>query len=320
MPDLSGAAIAGLGTALPPTAVPNAPIAERLDVDDHWIVKRTGVRERRMAQPGERLTDLAADASREALRTGGVDPAELDLVLVGTFTQDELLPNAAPQVATALGATRAGAVDVGAACMGFLSGLALATGYVEAGRASCVLVVGAEMLTRYLDPLDRRTAALIGDGAGAVVVTAVRPPGRIGPSILRTSDASRDLVFMTREEEQLRMDGQRTFVHAVDHLAAVTGEAVQAAGVRLDDVDLFVYHQANARITRAVGKRLGLSSARIVDCIERLGNTSAASIPLALASAEHEGRLHDGALVLLAACGAGFMWGAVIVEWGHDET
>jgi 3-oxoacyl-[acyl-carrier-protein] synthase III len=310
-----GAAIAGLGTALPPTSVPNRPIAERLDVDDRWIFKRTGVRERRMAQLGDRLTDLAVDASREALSSGGVDPAELDLVIVGTFTQDEILPNAAPLVADALGATSAGAMDLGAACLGFLSGLALATGYVESGRARWALVVGAEMLTRFLDPLDRRTAALIGDGAGAVVVTAVEPPGRIAPAILRANAALRDLVFMTREEGTLRMDGQRTFVHAVEHLVAVTGEAIEAAGVTLEDVDLFVYHQANARITSAVGKRLGLRPARVVDCIERVGNTSAASIPLALSVAVHDGRVKRGDLVLFEAMGGGFTWGSALVRW-----
>lgn len=314
-----GATIAGLGVALPPTVVPNATIAERLDVDDRWIYKRIGVRERRMVQPGERLTDLAVAAAREALSGACVDAADLDLVLVGTFTQDEILPNAAPLVAAALGADKAGAVDLGAACMGFLSGLSLATGYIEAGRASRVLVVGAEVLTRFLDPFDRRTAALIGDGAGAVVLSATTAPGRIGPSVMRANDKSRELVFMTREDAKLRMDGQQTFVYAVDHLSEVTHEVLEAAGIGLDDIDLFVYHQANARITKAVGERLGLAPARVVDCIERLGNTSAASIPLALATAEREGRLHDGAIVLMAAIGAGFTWGAAIVEWGHDE-
>jgi 3-oxoacyl-[acyl-carrier-protein] synthase-3 len=315
-----GAMIAGLGVALPPQAVPNAPIAARLGVDDHWIRKRIGVSERRMAQPGERLTDLIVAASRAALARAGITAEDLGLVLVGTFTQDELLPNAAPLVAAALGATRAGAVDLGAACMGFLSGLSLAAGSVEAGRARHVLVVGAEMLTRFLDPLDRRTAALIGDGAGAAIVSVTRAPGRIGPVVMRADDKSREIVFMTREEAKLRMDGQQTFVYAVEYLVDVTTQALEARGVELSDIDLFVYHQANARITRAVGERLGLDPARVVDCIERLGNTSAASIPLALEHAEGEGRLRDGTTVLLAAIGAGFTWGAAIVEWGADSV
>ena len=311
-----GAAIAGLGIGLPERSVPNAPIAERLGVDDHWIHKRIGVRERRMVQPHERLTDLAVRASREALERASLDAAELDLVLVGTFTQDEILPNAAPLVAAELGAAKAGAVDLGAACMGFLSGVSFAAGQIEAGRAEHVLVVGAEVLTRFLDMDDRRTAALIGDGAGAAVLTAVDPPGRIGPVVMRSDDNSREIVYMTRDELKLRMEGQQTFVYAVDYLSEVTLQAVAAAGLTLDDVDVFVYHQANARITRAVGRRLDLPGEKVVDCIERLGNTSAASIPLALDVAQREGRLVEGTRVLLAAIGAGFTWGATVVEWG----
>ncbi|HEX8051878.1 MAG TPA: beta-ketoacyl-ACP synthase 3 [Thermoleophilaceae bacterium] len=310
-----GAGIAALGVALPRTAVPNAPIAERLGVDDHWIVKRIGVHERRMVQDDERLSDLVERASRQALERAGVEPDQLDLILVGTFTQDEILPNAAPLTAGALGATRAGAVDLGAACMGFLSGVALAAAQIEAGRADTVLVVGAEVLTRFLDMDDRRTAALIGDGAGAVVMTAIDGPSRIGPCILRADDRSREVVYMTREDGKLRMEGQQTFAIAVDSLSDVSRQAVAAAGMTLDDIDLFVYHQANARITKAVGERLGLRGERVVDCIEALGNTSAASIPLALGVAAGEGRLHDGDRILVAAIGAGFTWGAAVIEW-----
>ena len=318
-PELRGAAIASLGVALPERSVPNAPIAERLGVDEHWIVKRIGVRERRMIAPGERLTDLVLRASRAALADAGVEPDELDLILVGTFTQDEVLPNTAPLVAGELGATRAGALDLGAACMGFLSGIALAAAQIETGRAENVLVVGAEALTRYLDMDDRRTAALIGDGAGAVVVTAVDPPGRIGPCLLRADDRSREIVYMTREEMLLRMEGQETFVYAVDYLADITEQVLAAASLTFDDIDLFVYHQANNRIIRAVGQRLGLPTERVVNCIETYGNTSAASIPLALDWAARNGRLHAGDTLLLAAIGAGFTWGAEIVEWGAGE-
>lgn len=314
-----GAAIASLGVALPPTAVPNAPIAERLGVDDHWIVKRIGVRERRVAQPGERLTDLLLSASERALAQAGVEAGDIDLILVGTFTQDEILPNAGPLLAGALGASRAGAVDLGAACMGWLTGVALAAGFIEAGRADVVLVAAGEMLTRFLDMDDRRTAPLIGDGAGAAVMTAIDPPGRIGPCVLRADDRSRDIVYMTRSEAKLRMEGQQTFVYAVDYLCDVTQRALAAAGLALADVDAFVYHQANARILGAVGARLGLPADRVVDCIESLGNTSAASIPLALDVARREGRLHDGARVLVAAIGAGFTWGAAVIEWGAGE-
>lgn len=313
---LRGAEISSVGAALPPARVPNQPIADRLGIDDHWIVKRIGVRERRMAQPGERLSDLATEAARTALDRAEVRGADIDLVLVGTFTQDEILPNAAPLVAAQIGAQAAGAVDLGAACMGFLSGVSLGSAQIEAGRAEKVLVVGAEMLTRFLDMDDRRTAPLIGDGAGAAVLTPTKGAGRIGPAVLRANDKSRDLVYMTRAEMMLRMEGEETFAHAVEYLSEVTLQALSAAALDLTQIDLFVYHQANSRIIKAVGKRLQLPSSRVIDCIERFGNTSAASIPIALDWALQHDRLRAGARVLLASIGAGFTWGAMIVEWG----
>jgi 3-oxoacyl-[acyl-carrier-protein] synthase III len=312
---LRGARISSVGVALPRTSVPNETIAARLGVDDHWIVKRIGVRERRVAAPDERLSDLATRAAEAALRRAGRSGADVDLVLVGTFTQDEVLPNAAPIVAAQIGARTAGAVDLGAACMGFLSGVSLGSAQIEAGRAETVLVVGAETLTRFLDMDDRRTAALIGDGAGAVILAPCEGAGRIGPTILRANDKSRDLVYMTRAEMVLRMAGEETFTHAVDYLSEVTLEALAAARLELSQIDLFVYHQANSRIIKAVGKRLGLPTPRVVDCIEKFGNTSAASIPIALDWALRAGRLQAGARVLMASIGAGFTWGAAVVEW-----
>jgi 3-oxoacyl-[acyl-carrier-protein] synthase-3 len=318
---MRGAQIRSIGAALPPTAVPNTPIADRLGVNDHWIYKRIGVRSRHVMQSGERLEDLVTAASQQALARAEVDPAALDLVLVGTFTQDEVLPNAAPLVAARLGAESAGAVDVGAACMGFISALALGSGFVESGRADTVLVAAGEQLTRYLDMDDRRTAALIGDGAGAVVLSATEADrGRIGSFVLRADDRSREIVYMTRAEMKLRMDGQRTFAIAVDCLCDVTLSALATDGLTLDDIDLFIYHQANARILRAVGERLDLPADRVINCIEELGNTSAASIPLALAIADEENRLHDGSRLLLASIGAGFIWGAGTLVWGADDA
>ena len=179
----TAAGIASVGASLPETVVGNGPIAERLGVTEDWIVSRTGIRERRVAAPGDRFADLAAAAGRDALRRAKLDPADLDLVVVATMSQDDLLPNASPLVARALGATRAGAFDVGAACSGFIAGLALAAGQVEAGRARHVLVVGADLMSRFVDPDDRRTAALFGDGAGAVVVSPTDGAGRIGPVV-----------------------------------------------------------------------------------------------------------------------------------------
>jgi 3-oxoacyl-[acyl-carrier-protein] synthase III len=313
-----GTAIAGLGVAVPAAVVSNTPIAARLGIDEDWIVQRTGVRERHVATAGERLWELAALAGRRALAEAGTGAGELDLVLVATFSNDELTPAASARVTAALGADRAAAIDVNAACSGFISALALAAAQLESGRAERALVIGADLMTRIVDPDDRATAALFADGAGAVVLNAAGS-SRVGPVVLGADGAAGDLVQGWREEGVMRMQGQDTFRHAVARLCEVSLAAAEAAETRLEDLDLFVYHQANARILRAVGQRLGLPGDRVVDCIDRYGNTSAASIPLALDVARGEGRLRDGDRVLLAAFGAGLTWGATVVEWGEDD-
>jgi len=303
---------------VPENVVTNAPIAERLGVDERWIVVRTGVVERRVARPDERVSDLAAAAGARALERAGLDGDALDLILVATTSQDELMPGTAPLVADRLAASRAAVVDVGAACTGFVAALALAASQVESGRSETVLVVGADLLTRFCDPDDRRTAALFGDGAGAALVTAAEA-GRIGPVVLRADGSEPDLFYATRADARIRMKGHETFQRAVARLAAITEEAVAASGLEIADIDLFVYHQANRRILGSVGERLGLTPARVVDCIARYGNTSAASIPLALAEAQADGRLVEGARVLIAAFGAGFTWGGLVVKWGDGD-
>ena len=308
------AAIAAIGTRVPATVVPNAQIAEPIGFTDDWIVKRTGIHSRHVAAPDERLTDLAADAGRDALTRGGVDAADLDLVLVATSTSDELLPNAAPLGAHALGAGHAGAIDVGAACTGFLSGLALGAAQIEAGRADSVLLVGADVLSRFTDPGCRQTAPLFADGAGAALLVASEGGG-IGPVTLRADGAGADLIVIDRQEALIRMQGHETFKHAVARMSQATRDALELAELGVDDIDLFVYHQANARILRAVAEQLGLSGDRVVDCIGGYANTSAATLPLALAHARDEGRLRAGDRILLAAFGAGFTWGAAVVEW-----
>jgi 3-oxoacyl-[acyl-carrier-protein] synthase-3 len=313
---LRGAAIASIGIAVPADVVANAPIAARLGVSEQWIVARTGVRERRVAAPGEQLVDYAAEAAGRALAGAGVEAARVDLILVATMSHEYLTPSAAPLVAARLGATRAGAIDVGAACSGFVSALVLAAGQLEAGRADVALVVGADLLTRLTDPDDRATAALFGDGAGAAVLTAHDGPGRIGPAILGADGARHSLVSASRAEAILRMQGHDTFRQAVDRLSAATLDAVRAAGRELGEIAAFAYHQANARILAAVGERLGLDPGRVIDCIGRYGNTSAATIPLALAEAEADGMLEPGAPVLVAAFGGGLTWAATVVEWG----
>jgi 3-oxoacyl-[acyl-carrier-protein] synthase-3 len=318
---LRGARVGSIGMAVPETVVPNAPIAARLGVNERWIVARTGVRERRVAAEGESIVDYAAAAAERSLAAAGLEPEELDLVLVATMSHDELTPSAAPLVATRIGATRAGAMDVAAACSGFVSALALAVGMAESGRARNVLVVGADLLSRLTDPDDRSTAALFGDGAGAVVVSSTASPGGVGPAILGADGARADLVTAGREEGVLRMKGHDTFRQAVDRLSEATLAAAEAAGRSLADIDLFAYHQANTRILAAVGERLGLDADRVIDCIDRYGNTSAATIPLALAQAEEAGRLRPGDAVLLAAFGGGLTWAATVIEWegGRDD-
>ncbi len=243
-----------------------------------------------------------------------IDPSEIDLVLVATFTPDQLLPHAAPLVASRLGADPAGAMDIGAACTGFLSALSLAAAQLESGRARAALVVGAEVLSRVIDYGDRRTAGLFGDGAGAAVVTP-GGPGLIGPVALRSDGGRGDLIQVTHDERLIRMDGRATFRAAVAAMTDVTQEVVSDAGLALEEIDLYVYHQANSRIISAVGERLDLPSDRVIDCLADYGNTSAASIPIALAQAAGNGSLRKGSRVLLSAFGAGLAWGAGIVEW-----
>jgi 3-oxoacyl-[acyl-carrier-protein] synthase III len=318
MPSTRVAGIAGIAMASPGSVVDNERITAHLGLRDGWIESRTGIRERRHAAAGERLTDLAAQAGERALRAAGVAPDAVDLVVVATTTPDDILPNAAPLVAAELAIPAAGAFDLGAACTGFVAALATAAGQVESGRAANALVVGADLMSRVVDRDDRDTSVLFGDGAGAAVVTAAGGNGRIGPAVLR-SDGSAEaagLVGIPRAEGVVRMDGQGTFRRAVSCLAESSAEAAELAGIALADVDLFVFHQANGRILRAVGERLGLDAARVVDCIARYGNTSAATVPIALCEAGAEGRLFPGAQVLVGAFGSGLTWGATVVEWG----
>jgi 3-oxoacyl-[acyl-carrier-protein] synthase III len=311
----TGASIASIGASLPQTVVPNAQIAARIGVSDEWIVRRTGIRERRFAEPAERLTTHATSAAAAALSRAGVEPEDVDLVLVATTTADELMPNAAPLVAHELRAVHAGAFDVGAACTGFLSALTVGTGQIESGRARNVVVIGADFMSRITDPEDRSTAAVFADGAGAVVLRPSDDRGRIGPIVLGADGAGSDHIVVDRKDARIRMRGHETFREAVARLSLATLQAVRASGARLEDIDLFVYHQANGRILTAVGERLGLPAPRVVDCISQYGNTSAATLPLALAYVEREGRLKAGHRVLLGAFGAGFTWGATVVEW-----
>ncbi len=314
-------AILSVASEVPAATLTTAELAERLGVSEDWIVSRTGIRARPVAAPDERLSEFAARAGVVALGRAGVDPADVDLVLVATLTQDELMPNAAPLVAHAVGADRAGAIDLGAACTGFLSGLSLGAAQIEAGRAEHVLLIGADFTTRIVDWDDKRTAPLFGDGVGAVVLgPAAGEVGGIGPIILGADGSGAPAIHIDHSDRKLRMDGPEVYRHAVARMGESTVAAVEGAGLTLEDIDLFVYHQANGRILRALAEKLGLPSERVVDVIENLGNSSAATLPLGLAAAERDGRLWPGARVLLSAFGAGFTWGAGVIEWGglHD--
>jgi 3-oxoacyl-[acyl-carrier-protein] synthase-3 len=309
------AGIFGIGAALPDHVITNADLEQRLDTNDEWIVRRTGIRERRHLQGDETLADLATRACLLALDDAGRSGAEVDHVIVSTFTSDRVTPGLAPEVARVIGAERAAAVDLNAACAGFLYGLDQAAALVESGRASVVVVCGAEALSRVIDHNDRSTAVLFGDGAGAVVVAGGELELGVGSFVLGADGAQADLLFAERDERVLRMQGAEVYRHAVRRMVAASHEALDRAGKTIDDVDLYVAHQANVRIIYAAADELGVPRDKVVVNVDRVANTSSASVPLALAHAEREGRLKPGDTVALAAFGAGFVWGAGIVSW-----
>lgn len=312
---LRGAGIVGLGSALPKQRVSSEQLGRRLGVSAEWIMKRTGIRSRRYAAAGEEVSELAARAGRCALDDARLEGAQIDALLVATVSADQITPGVAPAVAHALGATGGPALDVSAACVGSLAALAHATAWIECGRAERVLVIAAEILSRFIDFDDRRSAPLFGDGAGAIVLAA-DAPGVIGPFVFGSDGGRASVLQVSRRRGVLEMDGHETFRQAVARLSESTTEVLERAGLSAAEVDLFVYHQANARILQAVGQRLGLAPEKVFVCIEELGNTSAASLPLALHAAASAGALSAGARVLIGAFGAGLGWGAALLSWG----
>lgn len=304
----------GLGVALPEPVLSNRQVAARIGVDEEWILRRTGISERRQAPPGSHLSELASAAGQAALTDAEVDARELDLVVLASFTAEAVVPPVSARIAHLLGADGAATVDINNACTGFVSALAIADALIGVAAADRALVIGAEIISRHVDPDDRTTAAVFGDGAGAAVIAA-GARGRVGPCVMGADGAQAHLITVDPSSGLLRMDGHETFKHAVSRLGEVALQACASAGVELGEVDLFVFHQANSRITRSLTARLGVDPAKVVDCIAAIGNTSAASIPLALEHARRDGRLNDGAVVLLAAFGAGLTWGATVLEW-----
>lgn len=308
-------AIAGCGVALPDARLTNADLEARLDTSDAWIVERTGVRERRVAATGETTADLAIEAGAAAIKDADLTPDDIDLLVVATATPDQQLPATSAFVQEGLG-LRGGAFDLGAACAGFAYGLVVGATVIEAGRAATVLVIGAERLTQIVDPDDRATAVLFGDGAGACVLTAAETSGLLAWDLGCDGSAAR-LLEVPAGERWLRMEGSEVFRLAVRIAVESSTAAMQRARVTAADVALFVPHQANARIVSAACARLGIPEDRAVVNLDRYGNTSAASIPIALAEAAAAGRVADGDVVLLSGFGAGMTWASAVLRWGR---
>lgn len=309
------AGVFGVGAALPEAVITNDDLPPSLDTNDAWIVRRTGIRERRRLAPEASLARLAAAACAEALDDAGRTAADVDRIIVSTITADQITPGLAPEVAGLLGCSPIGALDLNAACAGFLVALDEAAALVESGRATCVLVCGAEALSRITDHEDRSTAVLFGDGAGAVVVAAGDLELGFAAFDFGCSAEHAGLLYAGRDERKLRMEGAEVYRHAVRRMVESTRAAMARTGIGIDDVDLFVAHQANARIIEAAAGELGLDPEKVAINVDRVANTSSASIPLALWQAERDGVLRPGARVVVAAFGAGFVWGAGVLSW-----
>ena len=313
-----GAAILGTGACIPDGVTTNADLERLVQTSDAWILERTGIRERRRAGAGVTASTMAAAAGRAALARAGVSGA--DAIVVATCSPDTFVPPVACLVQRELGLSGVPAFDVNAACSGFIDALIVAQGLIATGRADTVLVAGAEALTRLVDYTDRTTCVLFGDGAGAVVLGA-SGRGGIVATAWGADGADADIIYYGARPDEpdsgdgLRMAGKGTFRLAVERMSAIAGDLCAAAGWRTEDVDMVVPHQANARIIEAVAKRAGIPMSRFAFNVDRMGNTGAASIPLALAEADAQGRLHDGSRLLSVAFGAGATWGGVALEW-----
>jgi 3-oxoacyl-[acyl-carrier-protein] synthase-3 len=318
-------AIVGCGGYLPEKIVTNGELAQRLATSDAWIVQRTGIRQRHVAAVGELTSDLATFAARRALKSAGMTGNDLDLIVLATATPDHTFPATATKVQAQLGMIRGAAFDVQAVCTGFIYALATADALIRARQARTALVIGAETFSRILDWQDRGTCVLFGDGAGAVVLQAKPAEGAaprgILSSHLHSDGRNYDLLYVdggpstTGTSGFLRMEGREVFRHAVQRLAEVVDEALAANGLKESDIDWLVPHQANRRIIDSMGKKLGLAPEKVVVTIDRHANTSAASVPLALAEAVADGRIQRDQLVLLEAMGGGLTWGASLVRW-----
>lgn len=313
--------IAGVGSALPKRLVTNDELAATVDTTDEWIVERTGIRSRYIAGDGETTGSLATAAARRALESAGIEPSDIDLIVLATATPDQTFPSTATKVQAALGINDCIAFDVHAVCTGFLYALSVADSMLRSGNAGKALVIGAETFSRILDWEDRATCVLFGDGAGALVLSGEDTDKGILSTKLHADGRHNDLLFVdggpstTGTVGKLRMKGREVFRHAVVNLAQVLNEVLSDAGLSADDVDWVVPHQANARILDATAKKLGLPSEKVVVTVDRHANTSAASVPLAFDTAIRDGRIKRGDVVVLEAMGGGFTWGAAALRY-----
>ncbi len=318
--------VLGCGSYLPERVLTNEELARKVDTSDEWIVQRTGIRERHIAAPGELTSDMGLKAAQAALAAAGVEAQAIDLIVLATATPDNTFPASAVSIQAGLGITHGAAFDLQAVCSGFVYGLAVADGLLRGGSFKRALVVGAETYSRILDWTDRTTCVLFGDGAGAVVLEAQPQAGGredrgVLTTHLRSDGRHKTKLFVdggpasTGTVGHVRMEGREVFRHAVAMITDVIDDAFKATGYTADDIDWFVPHQANKRIIDGSAHKLGIAPEKVVTTVDRHGNTSAASIPLALSVAVGDGRIKRGNLVLLEAMGGGFTWGSALVRW-----
>jgi 3-oxoacyl-[acyl-carrier-protein] synthase-3 len=318
--------IMGCGHYLPSRVLSNQELAAQVDTSDEWIVERTGIRNRHIAAEGETTSQMAIKAAQNALKQAGLEAQDIDLIIVATATPDYTFPSTATQVQAGLGITHGAAFDVQAVCSGFVYALSTADKFLISGSHQRALVIGAETFSRILDWNDRTTCVLFGDGAGAVIVEAQEGAGQLQDrgvlsTHLRADGRHVDKLYVdggpssTATTGHLRMEGREVFRYAVTYLAEIIEEAFTTTGLTADDVDWFVPHQANRRIIEATARKLSIDPAKVVMTVENHGNTSAASIPLALSTAVADGRIKKGQVVLMEAMGGGFTWGSALVRW-----
>lgn len=318
--------ITATGSYLPERILTNEELSEMVDTTDEWIVTRSGIKQRHIAADGELTSDLATHAARAALDMAGLQPDDIDLIVLATATPDETFPATATVVQENLGMRGGFAFDIQAVCTGFLYALATADNFVKSGQANRALVIGSETFSRIIDWTDRTTCVLFADGAGAIILEAEEGEGTsddrgILTSHLHSDGSKHDLLYVdggpssTQSTGFLRMEGKEVFRHAVTNLSSVVHEALEATGLETSDIDWLIPHQANKRIIDGTGRKLKLSPEKVVLTVHKHGNTSAASVPLALDEAVRDGRIKPGQLLLLEAMGGGFTWGSALVRW-----